>query len=114
LPYAVDPTNAQGSLRRNAVREALAALRPLFPGLDTAIARAAEIVGEERAGSSRARLRRTVRERLEKERELRDVDFLHVEAVVRALEGGGSGTFHMKPGIALRIERGAVAGITKE
>ena len=34
LPYAVDPTNADRGLRRNALRAALEALRPLFPGLD--------------------------------------------------------------------------------
>jgi hypothetical protein len=32
---------------------------------------------------------------------------------VRALEGGRTGTFHMKAGIALRIEGGTVTGITK-
>ncbi len=50
LPYAVDPSNADTTLRRNAVREALSALRPLFPGLDAAVARAAEVVAEERDG----------------------------------------------------------------
>jgi tRNA(Ile)-lysidine synthase len=114
LPYAVDPTNAQTSLRRNAVREALAALRPLFPGLDAAVARAAGVVSEERDASARAELRRSVREQLGREDELRDIDFLHVEAAVRALEGRRTGTFHMKPGIALRIERGAITGITRE
>ena len=88
--------------------------RPLFPGLDAAVARAAEVVGEERDGVPRARLRRSVRERLEREAELRDVDFLHVEAAVRALEGGRSGTFHMKSGVALRIEDGAVRSINRE
>jgi len=43
LPYAVDPTNADLEIRRNAVRTALAALRPLFPGVDGAIARSARI-----------------------------------------------------------------------
>jgi tRNA(Ile)-lysidine synthase len=114
LPYVVDPTNAQGSLRRNAVREALEALRPLFPGLDAAVARAAEVVAEERDVSRRAELRRSVREQLGREDELRDIDFQHVEAAVRALEGGRTGIFHMKPGIALRIERGAVTGVSKE
>lgn len=112
LPYAIDPTNAQTDLRRNAVREALAALRPLFPGLDVAVARAAEIVTDERDAAPRAHLRRSVREELDKEAGLRDIDFGHVEEAVRALEGGRSGTFHMKPGIALRIERGIVTGIT--
>ncbi|MBV8066847.1 MAG: tRNA lysidine(34) synthetase TilS [Candidatus Eremiobacteraeota bacterium] len=114
LPYAVDPSNAQTNLRRNAVREALAALRPLFPGLDAAVARAAAIASDERDDSARAQLRRSVREQLDREAELRDIDFLHVEAAVRALERGRTGTFHMKPGIALRIQRGTVTGITRE
>jgi len=114
LPYAVDPTNAQTNLRRNAVREALTALRPLFPGLDAAVARAAEVVAEERDGSRRAQLRKAVREQLSTEEDLRDIYFVHVEAAVRALEAGRSGTFQMKPGIALRIERGSIEGITRE
>jgi tRNA(Ile)-lysidine synthase len=114
LPYAVDPSNARRDLRRNAVREALAALRPLFPALDVAVARAAQIAGEERPASPRAQLRRAVRDRIEKEEALRDIDFLHIEAAVRALESGRSGTFHLKPGLALRIEGGVVAGITRE
>jgi tRNA(Ile)-lysidine synthase len=113
LPYAVDPSNAQTSLRRNAVREALVALRPFFPGLDAAVARAAEVAGEERDDSRRAALRRSVREQLGREEGLRDIDFLHVEAAVRALEDGRTGTFHMKPGLALRIEGGIVRGITR-
>jgi tRNA(Ile)-lysidine synthase len=114
LPYAVDPTNAKTNLRRNAVREALTALRPLFPGLDAAVARAAEVVAEERDGSRRAQLRKAVREQLSTEEDLRDIYFVHVEAAVRALEAGRSGTFQMKPGIALRIERGSIEGITRE
>lgn len=113
LPYAVDPSNARTNLRRNAVREALAALRPLFPGLDTAVARAADVVTQEQAASPRAQLRSAVRDRLGRETELRDIDFLHVEEAVRALEDGRTGTFHMKAGIALRIEGGTVMGITK-
>jgi tRNA(Ile)-lysidine synthase TilS/MesJ len=112
LPYAVDPTNAQQTLRRNAVREALATLRPLFPGLDGAVARAAELVAHERDATPRAELRRAIRDRLAADRQLRDIDFSHVEAAVRALEEGRTGTFYMKPGIALRIERGSIRGIT--
>lgn len=114
LPYAVDPTNADTTLRRNAVREALAALRPLFPGLDAAVARAAAVVADERDAARRAELRRSVRARLADEDELRDIDFLHVEEVVRALERGRTGSFHMKPGLTLRIESGTVTGITRE
>lgn len=113
LPYAVDPSNAQTNLRRNAVREALTALRPLFPGLDSAVARAAGIVAAERHAPKRAQLRRCVREQFAKEGELRDIEFVHVEEVVRALEDGRAGIFHMKPGLALRIERGSVTSITK-
>ncbi len=48
LPYAVDPSNAEPAQRRNAVREALDALRPLFPALDAAVARAAQLISEDR------------------------------------------------------------------
>jgi tRNA(Ile)-lysidine synthase len=48
LPYAVDPSNADRGLRRNALRAALGALRPLFPGLDAAVARTAEVLAQER------------------------------------------------------------------
>lgn len=113
LPYAVDPTNDDGELRRNAVRTALGALRPLFAGLDEAIARAAELSNDEREALPRAHLRRRVRRQLALERELRDVDFLHVEAAVRALETGSSGSFFMKAGVRLEIRDGAIAGITR-
>jgi tRNA(Ile)-lysidine synthase len=111
LPYAVDPTNADAGRRRNAVREALANLRPLFPALDRAVARAAEVIAQEQRGSPRARLRRSVRERFAADDDLRDLDFAHVEAAVRALESGRSGTYFMKPGIGLRVEDGSIAGI---
>ncbi len=115
LPYAVDPTNSDPGGRRNAVREALANLRPLFPALDRAVARAAEVIGHEREGTERARLRRSVREHFAADDQLRDLDFTHVEAAVRALENGRSGTYFMKPGIALRIENGRMRGlVTKE
>jgi tRNA(Ile)-lysidine synthase len=114
LPYAIDPTNSDRALRRNAVRDALAALRPLFPGLDRAVARAAELVSEELDATRRAELRRSIRAQLAADDGLRDIDFEHVEAAVRALEKGRTGTFHMKPGIALRIERGSIRGIKKE
>lgn len=113
LPYAVDPTNADDDRRRNAVRSALDALRPLFPGLDEAVARAAHLVGDETRAPERAELRRRVRERLAQEDTLRDVDFTHVEAAVRALESGSSGSFYMKAGIRLEIEHGAISGISK-
>jgi tRNA(Ile)-lysidine synthase len=113
LPYAVDPTNANPALRRNAVRQALSALRPVFPGLDAAIARAALVLREEAEQSPRADLRAGVRRLLDEQGELFDVDFAHVEAAVRAIERGRSGRFHMKAGIELRVERGAIAAIRR-
>ncbi len=106
LPYAVDPTNADLAFRRNAVREALAALRPLFPGLDAAVSRAAEVVRSEIAGAPEASLRRQVRDSLQEHQALRGVDFEHIEAAVRALERGRSGTFSMGSGVQVRIENG--------
>jgi tRNA(Ile)-lysidine synthase TilS/MesJ len=108
LPYAVDPTNTDVGIRRNAVRQALDALRPLFPGLDAAVARTAELVGGEMEQSDRAAWRRQVRNALDMEEALRDVDFEHVEAAVRALERGHSGRFHMKTGIELEISGGDI------
>jgi len=106
LPYAVDPSNADDELRRNAVRRALDGLRPLFPGLDAAIARAAGLAADEAGGTSRAALRRQVREALQADSSLKDVTFAHVEAAAIALERGGSGRFYMKDRVALVIERG--------
>jgi tRNA(Ile)-lysidine synthase len=114
LPYAVDPTNADLGQRRNAVRGALDALRPLFPGLDEAVARAATLVGDESQSGRRAVLRRHVRACLASQEELRDIEFSHVEAAVRALESGGTGSFWMKPGVRLEILLGEVTGITRE
>jgi tRNA(Ile)-lysidine synthase len=105
LPYAVDPSNADAALRRNAVRASLEALRPAFPGLDAAVARAAEILGHERRATDRAALRSRLRETLRDEVGLRDVDFMHVEEAVRALERGGTGRFFMKEGVTLSIRR---------
>ncbi len=113
LPYCVDSTNADLDLRRNAVRAALERLRPLFPGLDEAVARAAELGADELGGTPRAGLRRRVRERLTAAGELRDVEFAHVEAAVRTLERRGSGRFHMKAGVWLEIDAGEIAGIKR-
>lgn len=106
LPYAIDPTNEDLTIRRNAVRDALAALRPLFPGLDAAVSRAAELVASELLEAPEAALRRQVREALREHQALRGVDFEHIEAAVRALERGNSGRFSMGPGVELTIENG--------
>ncbi|MBC5815604.1 MAG: tRNA lysidine(34) synthetase TilS [Candidatus Eremiobacteraeota bacterium] len=108
LPYAIDPSNADLEYRRNAVRAALEALRPSFPGLDQAVARTAELVGAEQAGEDRAALRQRVREVLGESDALRNVDFEHVEAAVRALEAGGSGRFFMNSEVELTIHGGEI------
>lgn len=113
LPYAVDPTNGDPDIRRNAIRGALEGLRPLFPGLDSAVTRTATILAEEHAQSERALYRKQVRRVLEEQADLRDIDFSHVEAAARTLERGGSGRFHMKPGIELRIERGTIVALER-
>ncbi len=108
LPYAIDPTNADRALRRNAVRMALTALRPLFPGLDAAVARAAEVVGAEFRASPAAAVRRQVREALREHEALGGVDFEHIEAAVRALQRGGSGRFFMAPGVEIEVAGGSL------
>jgi tRNA(Ile)-lysidine synthase TilS/MesJ len=110
-PYAVDPSNSDGSIARNGVRQALAALRPLFPQLDRAVSRAAAIAAEEAVGSRRAVLRRHVRTRVEAECGLDDVDFEHVETAVRAIERGASGRFLLKPGVELEVRDGEIAAV---
>jgi tRNA(Ile)-lysidine synthase len=106
LPYSIDPTNAHTAYRRNAVRQALMALRPLFPGMDVAVARAAQLVGDELLETPQAGLRKQVRATLQEHQALRGVDFEHVEQAVRALERGGSGSFTMASGIIVTIENG--------
>ncbi len=110
-PYAVDPTNSDGSIARNGVREALTALRPLFPQLDRAVSRAAAIAADEASGSERAAMRRRVRARIEAECGLDDVDFEHVEAAVRAIERGASGRFLLKAGVELEVRDGEIGAV---
>lgn len=107
LPFAIDPTNADRTLRRNAVRAALEGLRPLFPGLDAAVSRAAEVVSAELGGTPSAAARRQVREALREHRVLAGVDFEHIEAAVRALQRGSSGRFFMGSGVEIEVENGA-------
>ena len=106
LPWALDPANEAADYRRNAVRQALAELRPLFPGLDRAAARAAELVAAETSGDERAQLRRGVREALRRRSGLKDVHFERIEAAVRAISEGRSGTFELRGGRALIVDDG--------
>ena len=107
LPYALDPTNADVALRRNALRQALEALRPVFPRLDEAVARAAQLAADERDRSAPALLRRRIRSALHEEA-VGGVDFAHVEAAVRALEEGRRGSFWMAPGVEVEVKDGAL------
>ncbi len=106
LPYALDPSNDDTTLRRNAVREALQALRPLFPGLDAAVSRASELVGAELCRLPQAAVRRQIREVLRQHEALRDVDFAHVESAVHALQRGRSGRFEMARGVRVTVADG--------
>ena len=109
LPYALDPSNGDPAYRRNAVRAALDSLRPAFPGLDAAVSRTAHLISAELAGGDRADLRQRVRKVLRENDALRDVDFEHVEAAVRALEANRSGTFYMNAEADLTITSGEIS-----
>ncbi len=105
LPFALDPSNADRRYRRNAVRAALAELRPDFPRLDAAVARCAAILREERAEVPRARLRARLRaELLRTEGDVRDVTFERLEAAARALERGSHGRHFLRRGVELVLE----------
>lgn len=108
LPYAIDPSNDDRRLRRNAIRALIEELRPLFPGLDAAVSRAAGLVAGELGATERAALRRQVRSTLREHQGLRDVDFAHIEAAARALASGSSGRFAVGGGVEIAIERGAM------
>lgn len=87
LPYALDPTNVDRRYRRNAVRAALAGLRPDFPQLDRSVARCAHIVRAELDGSERGLARRRLRAGVRARGDLRDVPFERIEAVLDARPG---------------------------
>ena len=98
LPYALDPSNAEGRYRRNALRVRLDDLRVDFPDLDAAVARCAEIVRAERSGDERAAARSDLRWRLRERDLLRDIPFERIEA---ALDAPPAGRVFLKPGVAL-------------
>lgn len=102
LPYAIDPTNADAVYRRNALRPQLAALRADFPHLDRAIARCAEIVRDERAGTPRGLARRALRDRLRERGDLQDIPFERIEA---ALDAGVDADVYLKSGLRTGGER---------
>ena len=105
MPYALDPTNGDRALRRNAVRAALAELRGAFPHLDAAVARCALIAREERDGSPRALLRVRLRAEIAAASgDMRDVTFERLDAAANALERGGRGRHFLRRGVEMVVE----------
>ncbi len=106
LPYALDPSNDELVLRRNALRASLRELRASFPGLDTAVARCAAIARGEEAGTTRARLRRALREELAGVTgQVREVTFERLDAVARAVERKRPGRHFVTPEVEVTIRR---------
>ena len=102
LAFALDPTNADVTYRRNAVRSALAALRESFPHLDAAVARCAAILSDERQGAPRALARRRLRaELVASEGDARDLTFERLDAATRALERKSRGRHFLRRGLEL-------------
>ncbi len=105
LPHAADPSNADLDYRRNAVRAALARLRPAFPHLDAAVARCATILRDERAGDARAGLRSELRAAIAvASGDARDVSFERLDAAAQALERGTNGRHYLRRGVELIVE----------
>lgn len=105
LPYALDPTNLDTAYRRNAVRAALAELRPAFPHLDAAVARCATILREERSDPGRATLRERLRAELAAATgNTRDVTFERLDAAARAIERGAAGRHFLRRGVEVIVE----------
>jgi len=104
--YALDATNVDTSLRRNAVRALLDGVRPQFPGLDEAVARCAEIARDERERRPRAELRARLRDQLgDALGETSDVSFERIDALARALEAGRTGRHFVRRGVEAIVEK---------
>jgi tRNA(Ile)-lysidine synthase len=106
LPCVVDASNSDTQFRRNAVRAALADLRELFPHIDEAVARCAEISGEEAAGGERAQLRRRLRDELVRAGMSRDVTFERLDAAAHGVQSGRRGRHFIKRGVHLEVDAG--------
>ncbi|HEV3157376.1 MAG TPA: tRNA lysidine(34) synthetase TilS [Candidatus Baltobacteraceae bacterium] len=103
LPMALDPSNEDRTIRRNAVRAALHELRPLFPGLDQSVARSVAIVGERGDADRLVRTREALRDLLVASGAARDITFERLDAVARALERGRPGSHFLSPRVSLTI-----------
>ncbi|MGB8205052.1 MAG: tRNA lysidine(34) synthetase TilS, partial [Candidatus Baltobacteraceae bacterium] len=107
LPYALDPSNADAGYRRNALRRALAELRPSFPGLDAAVARCAAILQDEAAGTVRGQIRRRLRAEVARATgDARDLTFERLEAAAQAVESGRPGRHFLRDGVEIIVAGG--------
>ncbi len=107
LPYALDPSNADASYRRNALRRALAQLRPSFPGLDAAVARCAVILRDEAEDTARGRIRRRLRAEVAAAAgHARDLTYERLEAAARAVEAGRPGRHFQRDGVEIVVTGG--------
>jgi tRNA(Ile)-lysidine synthase len=107
LPYALDPSNADAGYRRNALRRALAELRPNFPGLDAAVARCAAILQDEAAETVRSQIRRQLRAGVAGAAgDARDLTFERLEAAARAVEAGRPGRHFLRDGVEVIVAGG--------
>jgi tRNA(Ile)-lysidine synthase len=103
LPFALDPSNADTTYRRNALRAALGDLRAGFPHLDAAVARCAAILRDERAATPRARLRAQLRAELAAAGDVSDLTFERLDGAARALERGQAGRHFLRRGLELVV-----------
>lgn len=103
LPYAVDPTNADGRYARNAVREVLGGLRERFPGLDRAVARGAALSAAADVPRERDAARAEIRALVDERTGLRDVGYPAVEAVARAVEAARPGRHFLRRGVEVAV-----------
>lgn len=107
LPYAHDPSNADAGYRRNTLRQALAELRPSFPGLDAAVARCAALQRDEAAKTARSQIRHRLRAAVaDATGDLRDLTFERLEAAARAVESGRPGRHFLREGVEVIVVRG--------
>jgi tRNA(Ile)-lysidine synthase len=104
VPFTIDPSNADRRYRRNALRASLPALRAAFPHLDASVARCAEILASERAGSRTAILRERLRVELAAATgDTRDVSFERLDAAARAIERGARGRHFLRRGVEVVV-----------
>ncbi len=108
LPYALDPSNADAGYRRNALRRALAELRPSFPGLDAAVARCATLLRDEAADTVRSQIRRRLRSEIaDAAGDTRDLTFGRLEAAARAVQEGRPGRHFVRDGVEIIVAGGS-------